>query len=366
MNGRPMRTIWWAEDGAVEVLDQTRLPHEVVTVRWRSVEDAAQGIEAMQVRGAPLIGVAAAHGLALAMAENSSDDGLTHGADRLGATRPTAVNLRWALDRMTDALRSVDPSGRAVAAAALAAQLAEADVAACKGIAQSGLPIVRALAHGRGSEPVRVMTHCNAGWLAAVDWGTALAPIYRAHDDGIPVHVWVSETRPRNQGASLTAWELGAHRVPYTLVADNACGHLVATGQVDAVFVGADRIAANGDVANKIGTYLKALAAQASQVPFYVVAPTSTIDHFCPDGSVIPIEERRAEEVTHMRGVDTGGSMATIRVTPAGTEAVNPAFDVTPAHLVTALVTEQGVVAYTPSGVAFRRSTGSGGRDRGM
>ena len=347
-----MRTIGWTEDGAVQVIDQTRLPHELATARWRTVEEAATGIEVMQVRGAPLIGVAAAHGVALAMVDDPSVDGLDSAIARLAATRPTAVNLRWALRRMDDALRPLDSMDRVDAAVALAQQLADEDVAVCASIADVGLPLLTALADARGGRPVRVMTHCNAGWLATVDWGTALAPIYRAFDAGLPVEVWVSETRPRNQGASLTAWELGAHGVPHTVVVDNACGHLLATGQVDVVLVGADRVAANGDAGNKIGTYLKALAAAANGVPFHVVVPTSTIDVSCPDGAAIPIEERSPDEVTHLAGIDGAGATVSVLLTPPGTPAANPAFDVTSASLITSLVTELGIVAATSEGIA--------------
>ena len=339
----PMRTIGFGADGSVEVIDQTRLPLDLVVRMWSTVEDAAVGIETMEVRGAPLIGVAAAHGVALAMAEDPSLDGLGAAVDRLTATRPTAANLRWALQRMDDALRPLDSMDRPGAAMALAERLADEDVAACQAMGDAGLPLLTAIAEQRVGRPVRVMTHCNAGWLAAVDWGTALAPVYRAVEAGVAVEVWVSETRPRNQGASLTAWELGAHGVPHTLVVDNACGHLLATGQVDVVLVGADRVAANGDVANKVGTYLKALAADANGVPFHVVAPTSTVDHRCPDGAAIPIEERSPDEVTHLAGRP---------IAPLGTSAANPAFDVTPAALVTSLVTERGIVACTPEGIA--------------
>jgi len=352
VDGRPMRTIWWSDDGAVEVIDQTRLPHEVVAARWETVEDAAVGISVMQVRGAPLIGVAAAHGVALAMADDPSLDGLEVAVERLVATRPTAVNLRWALRRMADELRPLDSMDRPGAAVALAQQLADEDVATCEAIGIAGLPLLAALAERRDGAPVRVMTHCNAGWLATVDWGTALAPVYRAVDAGLPIEVWVSETRPRNQGASLTAWELGAHGVAHTLVVDSACGHLLATGQVDVVFVGADRIAANGDTANKVGTYLKALAAAANGVPFHVLAPTSTIDRACPDGAAIPIEERDRREVTHLTGRDDAGDGVGVLLAPAGTPALNPAFDVTPAELVTSLVTEHGIVGATQDGLA--------------
>jgi methylthioribose-1-phosphate isomerase len=325
------RTIEWRGDEVV-VLDQTRLPHDVAEVRWATVEDAARGIESMQVRGAPLIGVAAAHGVALALAADPSDAGLTRAIDRLRATRPTAVNLPWALARCVDELGPRPRRERAVAARRLAQCLADDDVAICRRIGAHGLGLLGAF----GDRPVNVLTHCNAGRLAAVEWGTALAPIYAAAEAGIAVHVWVSETRPRNQGAALTAWELAEQGVPHTVIADNAAGHVLRTGQVDLCLVGADRIAANGDVANKIGTYLKALAAHDNEVPFYVAAPTSTIDLATPDGGDIPIEERDSTEVTTLAGV---------RLVPRGSPARNWAFDVTPARLVTAVVTERGVLA---------------------
>jgi methylthioribose-1-phosphate isomerase len=325
------RTIEWQGDNVV-VLDQTRLPYEAVEARWSTLDDAARGIESMQVRGAPLIGVAAAHGVALAMLADPSDAGLAHAIDRLRATRPTAVNLPWALARCRDDLQRQPSGERAAAARELAQCLADEDAEICRRIGVHGLALLRQFS-GR---PVNVLTHCNAGRLAAVAWGTALAPVYAAVEADLPVHVWVSETRPRNQGSALTAWELAERGVPHTVIADNAAGHLLATGQVDACFVGADRIAANGDVANKIGTYLKALGARDNNVPFYVLAPTSTIDVATPNGAGIPIEERDSSEVTCLAGVS---------LVPDETAARNWAFDVTPGRLVTALVTERGVFA---------------------
>jgi methylthioribose-1-phosphate isomerase len=351
VDGVPMRTIWFAPGGeaVVEVIDQTRLPHELAVVRWSTVEDAAQGIETMQVRGAPLIGVSAAHGVFLAMTADPSDEALTAAVARLRRTRPTAVNLGWALDLVEAELRPLEPARRAGAARDLAVRLADEDVEACRAIGEAGL---QALIDAAGSDgTVDVLTHCNAGWLATVDWGTALAPIYRAHDDGVAVRVAVSETRPRNQGA-LTAWELAGHGVPHRLVADNAAGHLLASGEIDVVITGADRIAANGDVANKVGTYLKALAARANGVPFLVAAPCSTIDRACPDGSAIPIEERAADEVRLVVGSTRQGAVDAVRIVGGDTPVANPAFDVTPAALVTALITERGVVPATTEGIA--------------
>jgi methylthioribose-1-phosphate isomerase len=351
VDGVPMRTVWLATDGsdAVEVLDQTRLPHDVVVVRWTSLEDAARGIESMQVRGAPLIGVSAAHGVFLAMAEDPSDVSLAAAVARLRRTRPTAVNLGWALDVVEAELSPLSPADRKAAARELAGRLADEDVAACVAIGEAGLPFLVDAAADRGA--VDVLTHCNAGWLATVDWGTALAPIYLAHDAGLAVRVHVSETRPRNQGA-LTAWELAGHGVAHRLVADSAAGHLMAVGQIDLVITGADRIAANGDVANKIGTYMKALAARAHGVPFLVAAPCSTIDRACPDGASIPIEERPADEVRSVTGATAGGAIEVVQVVTSGTLAGNPAFDVTPAELVTAIITERGVVPATTEGIA--------------
>ena len=325
---------------AVDIIDQTALPHALRWLRLHTVSEAAHAIRSMQVRGAPLIGVTAAYGLALAMRERADDQALNQAIKTLAATRPTAVNLAWALARMQKLLAPLRTAERDEIAWEEAGKIAEEDVRACQAIGQNGLPVLRALAEH--SARLELMTHCNAGWLATVDYGTALAPIYAAFDAGIDVHVWVSETRPRNQGL-LTAWELAQHGVPHTLIADNAAGVLLAQGKVDAVIVGADRIAANGDVANKVGTYLKALAAREAGVPFYVAAPRSTIDFACMRGAAIPIEERDGDEIRLLTGIDGAGQCGTLRQLPA-TEAIgNPAFDVTPARLVTAIVTEAGV-----------------------
>ena len=351
--GRPTRTIWLAADGeTVEVLDQTKLPHEVAVRPLTSLADAAEAIRTMVVRGAPLIGVTAAYGIALAMREESSDEGLARAVETLAATRPTAINLRWALDRTAQALRSVPPSDRVRTAYRLAGDMADQDVETCRAIGAHGAALI-AEAHGRSGRAVNVLTHCNAGWLATVDWGTALAPVYAAHDAGVPVHVWVDETRPRNQGAALTAFELGQHGVPHTIVADNAGGHLMQHGRVDLCIVGSDRTTATGDVANKIGTYLKALAAHDNGVPFYAALPGSTIDWSLADGvGEIPIEERGAEEVTHMTGRTPDGAVVTVAIAAPGSPAANPAFDVTPARLVTAIVTERGVALASRAGLA--------------
>jgi methylthioribose-1-phosphate isomerase len=353
VEGRPMRTIWPAGDGSgVEIIDQTRLPHELTIVRLRTLADAATAIRTMQVRGAPLIGVAAAYGIALAMTEDASDNGLARAAATLGATRPTAVNLRWALAEMDRALRPVEEPSRLPAALARAGEIAEADVANSRAIGAHGAPLIAAAWRRKdGNRPVEVLTHCNAGWLAAVDWGTALAPIYRAHDDGIPIHVWVDETRPRNQGAGLTAWELGQHGIEHTVIVDNAGGHLMRRGMVDLCVVGSDRTTCAGDVANKIGTYLKALAAHDNDVPFYVALPSSTIDWQIEDGSAIPIEQRDSHEVTHVEGWTDRGERVAVRITPEGSPAENYAFDVTPARLVSALITERGICPASREGL---------------
>ena len=353
--GRPTRTIWPSADGlAVEIIDQTRLPHTFVTVRLATLDDAAHAIRAMLVRGAPLIGATAAWGLWLALRADASDAALAHAHATLLATRPTAVNLRWALDRVRTHVAPLDPPARAAAAQRLAVHLCDEDIALNRAIGAAGLPLLRAVAARKPpGQPVNVLTHCNAGWLATVDVGTATAPIYAAHDAGLPVHVWVDETRPRNQGASLTAWELLNHGVPHTVIADNAGGHLMQHGQVDLVIVGTDRTTATGDVCNKIGTYLKALAAQDNGVPFYVAAPSPSIDWTLHDGlRGIPIEERSAREVTHLTGRLPDGTVVTVALLPAGSNAANPAFDVTPARLVTGLITDRGVCAANATALA--------------
>ncbi len=346
VNGQPCRTIWPAADGrAVEIIDQTRLPHAFVTVRLENMSDAERAIRDMQVRGAPLIGVTAAYGIALAMRQDTSDAALESACRVLLAARPTAVNLRWGIERMRAHLAGLSAGQRTEAAWIEAACIAEEDVAINAEIGRHGARLIEDL-HRRKQVPVNILTHCNAGWLATVDWGTALAPVYAAFDAGIPLHVWVDETRPRNQGASLTAWELGQHGVPHTLIVDNAGGHLMQHGQVDMVIVGTDRVTATGDVCNKIGTYLKALAAHDNGVPFYVALPTPTIDWHLQDGvREIPIEERASDEVTHITGRDAQGRVCAVQITPDGTRAANFGFDVTPARLVTGLITERGLVA---------------------
>ncbi len=352
VDGIPYRTIWLDDDGwAVEIIEQTLLPHRFETVRLETVEQAAHAIRAMLVRGAPLIGATAAYGMALAMRGDASDDGLQSARDLLMATRPTAVNLRWALDDMTARLSALAPGERAAAAYRRAAELCDEDVAINSAIGDHGLALFGDV-HGRTRATVNVLTHCNAGWLATVDWGTALAPIYKAHDAGIPVHVWVDETRPRNQGAALTAWELGRHGVPHTVIVDNAGGHLMQKGMVDLCITGTDRTTAAGDVCNKIGTYLKALAAHDNGVPFYVCLPSPTIDWSLEKGSDIPIEERDGGEVSHIWGRTEDGQLARVLLPPEGSPVANPAFDVTPARLVTGLVTERGISPASRDGLA--------------
>ena len=353
IEGRHYRTIWpLADGGAVEVIDQTALPHRFATLRLDNVESAVHAIKTMVVRGAPLIGATAAYGLALALREDPSDAGLQRAYALLLKSRPTAVNLRYALDDVSAALKGLTPGARAEAAWRRAGEICDEDVELCQRIGRAGLPLIEA-AYQRSGRPVNILTHCNAGWLATVDWGTATAPIYMAHDRGLPVHVLVDETRPRNQGASLTAFELGQHGVPHTVIADNAGGHLMQHGRVDLCIVGTDRVTARGDVANKIGTYLKALAARANDVPFYVALPRTTIDWTIHDGlKEIEIEERDAAEVTHMTGRLDDGRIARVMITPPGSAAANPAFDVTPAELVTGLITDRGVCAATAQGLA--------------
>jgi methylthioribose-1-phosphate isomerase len=344
ISGTSYRSIWPEVSGtAVCIIDQTLLPHTFAVRTLRTLADATEAIRAMRVRGAPLIGVTAAYGIALALHESATDIALERACVDLAATRPTAVNLRWALQRMRARLAPMPASARAAAAWSEAAAIAEEDVAANRALGEHGLKLLREL-HERTGRPVQVMTHCNAGWLATVDYGTALAPIYCAHDAGIPVHVWVSETRPRNQGL-LTAWELREHGVPHTLVVDSACGLLMQRGQADLVLVGADRVTRFGDVCNKVGTYMKALAAREHAVPFYAAVPSPTIDWTITNASAIPIEDRASVEVRRVAGIDAGGGRMEVEIAPDNAAVINPAFDITPAALVTGLMTERGVCA---------------------
>ncbi|MBI5165416.1 MAG: S-methyl-5-thioribose-1-phosphate isomerase [Magnetospirillum sp.] len=357
INGTPTRTIWLAQDGwSVEIIDQTRLPHDFVVASLTGLDDAARAIKDMLVRGAPLIGATAAYGMALAARQDASDQGLERAYRVLHATRPTAINLKWALDEMSAALTPLPVEARAAAAYARAAAICDEDVAINAAIGDHGAALLAALWQRRqaaGASRLNVLTHCNAGWLATVDWGTAIAPIYKAFDAGIPVHVWVDETRPRNQGASLTARELNWHGVPHTVIADNTGGHLMQHGLVDLCIVGTDRVTRNGDVCNKIGTYLKALAARDNGVPFYVALPSPTIDWTVADGvREIPIEERSSREQSHIWGKDAAGRVVEVQLVPDGSAAINYGFDVTPARLVTGLITERGVSPASPEGLA--------------
>jgi len=345
VDGQSYRTIWQTkEGGVVTIIDQAKLPFEFVAVDLTTLQDAAIAIKDMWVRGAPCIGATAAYGMALGIQEDASDAGLTHAAKTLTATRPTAVNLRWAVDAITKYVQPLPVGARRDAAYQRAAEICDEDVAISSAMGDHGMVLVKAAWDAIGkARPINILTHCNAGWLATVDWGTATAPIYKAHDAGIPVHIWVDETRPRNQGASLTAWELGHHGVPHTVIADNAGGHLMQKGDVDLCIVGTDRTTRNGDVCNKIGTYLKALAAFDNDIPFYVALPSTTIDWTLDAGKDIPIEERSAREVSHITGRTANGAIETVDILPTGSTAANPAFDVTPARLVTGLITERGV-----------------------
>jgi methylthioribose-1-phosphate isomerase len=355
VDGKPMRTIWLEPDGwSVGVIDQTALPHRFATARLTTLPEAAHAIRAMVIRGAPLIGATAAYAVCLALRDDPSDESLERAYATLLATRPTAINLKWALDEMVAAVRNRPRAERKAAAYRRAAEISDEDVAINTAIGRNGLPLIEAVAaKKKPGERVNVLTHCNAGWLATVDVGTATAPIYLAYDKGIAIHVFADETRPRNQGASLTAWELGQHGVPHTLIADNTGGHLMQHGQVDLVVVGADRVTASGDVCNKIGTYLKALAARDNNVPFYVALPSPTIDFTVADGiAEIPIEQRAGEEVATMTGRTADGRIETVRIAPDRSPVANHGFDVTPARLISGLITERGVLAASRAALA--------------
>jgi methylthioribose-1-phosphate isomerase len=353
IDGKAYRTIWVAADGwSVNIIDQTKLPHALSIVTLKTLAEAAHAIKTMQVRGAPLIGATAAYGVCLALRQNTSEQALEDAIALLAEQRPTAINLRWALEEMRKSLRNLPPERWLAAAYRRAALLCDEDVATNRQIGRNGAKLIQGIAaRKRPGEPVNILTHCNAGWLACVDRGTALAPIYETHDAGVAVHVWVDETRPRNQGAALSAYELGAHGVPHTIIVDNAGGHLMQRGMVDMCIVGADRVTNNGDAANKIGTYLKALAAKDNDVPFYVAVPLSSIDWALSSGTAIPIEERSAEEVLIMTGRDRDGRLLPVEIAAPGSPARNDAFDVTPARLITALITERGVGSASPEGL---------------
>ena len=338
--GQKTRSIWLNPDGwSVGIFDQRRLPWAIEPMRLTTMESCARAIADMATRGAPLIGAVAAYGIALALRADASDESLDRAFDRLVSTRPTAVNLRWALDRVRTAVTRLPEAERATGAYTEAGAICDEDVEVNAAIGRAGLEILQSLADANPGRPINILTHCNAGWLATVDWGTATAPIYMAHDLGIPLHVWVDETRPRNQGA-LTALELAAHGVPHSYIVDNAGGLLMQRGQVDLVLVGTDRVTRNGDVCNKIGTYLKALAAHDNGIPFVVALPSSTYDAATPDGSAVEVEERSSDEVRWLDGPDADAMMRRISVTRS--PAANPAFDITPARLVTAYLTEKG------------------------
>ncbi|MBZ9995462.1 S-methyl-5-thioribose-1-phosphate isomerase [Mesorhizobium sp. BH1-1-4] len=351
---RHYRTIWLSDDGrSVEIIDQRWLPHEFRIEKLGTVAAIATAIRDMWVRGAPLIGVTAAYGVAMQMAVDPSDTALDDVWETLHETRPTAINLRWALDEMRRFLKPLPMEQRTAAAYKRASEIADEDVGLNRAIGENGLEIIKQIAaRKQPGETVNILTHCNAGWLATVDYGTATSPIYLAVEAGIPVHVYVDETRPRNQGAQLTAWEMAGHGVPHTLIVDNAGGHLMQRGAIDMVIVGTDRTTADGDVCNKIGTYLKALAAADNDVPFYVALPSPTIDWTVGDGlAEIPIEERSGDEVSLVWGKTSDGKIAQVRVSPEATPAANPAFDVTPARLVTGLITERGIARASREGL---------------
>ena len=345
VNGQHFQSIWFDEsDKSVNIIDQTRLPHRFEIVSLNNLADACHAIETMQVRGAPLIGVTAVYGVYLALLEDPNQ--LAVAVDRLAVTRPTAVNLQWALDRMNAALRNTQLEKRVEVALRLAREMEQEDIAICADIGTQGAKLLQEIwdAKNDQSKPLNVLTHCNAGALAAVDWGTALSVIYKTAEAGVPIHVWVDETRPRNQGASLTCWELGQQGIAHTLIVDNAGGHLMQQGLVDCCVVGSDRTTITGDVFNKVGTYLKALAAFDNELPFFVALPVSSIDFSLSDGiKDIPIEDRDTEEVTHVSGIDAKGQFSKIRLCPEGVAVSNVGFDVTPARLVTKIITEKGI-----------------------
>jgi S-methyl-5-thioribose-1-phosphate isomerase len=366
IDGKEMRTIWVESDGAgIGTIDQTLLPHRFATARLTTLDDAVRAIKTMQVRGAPLIGATAAYGVWLALRSDASDENLERAYGALLAARPTAINLQWALDQMLAAVRNRPRAERVAAALRRAGEIAEEDVRINQAIGRHGLKLIEEIAARKKGERVNVLTHCNAGWLATVDWGTATAPIYMAHDKGLPVHVFADETRPRNQGASLTAWELGHHGVPHTVIPDNTGGHLMQHGLVDLVIVGTDRVTAQGDVCNKIGTYLKALAAHDNKVPFYVALPSPTIDFSVSDGlTEIPIEQRSPDEVATMTGKTKDGRIETVQIIPDGSAVANYGFDVTPARLVTGLITERGVIGANRAALAETYPERAGNRDK--
>jgi methylthioribose-1-phosphate isomerase len=349
INGKAYRTIWF-ENNIVKIIDQTKLPHQFIIKNLKSIEDSINAIKTMEVRGAPLIGATAAYGLVLSILEKKDQSFLKKSSEDLIASRPTAINLKWAVDRMMKKLSGVNSNEILKIALNEAKEIVEEDVNFCKNIGLNGLKIIEEIAKKK-KDTVNILTHCNAGWLATIDWGTATSPIYHAHKKGIKVHVWADETRPRNQGANLTSYELNEEGIPNTIIADNTGGILMQRGQVDMCIVGTDRTLSNGDVCNKIGTYLKALAAKDNNIPFYVALPSSTIDWNIKDHKKIPIEERNSEELSHIEGLDKENKLQKILIYPQKSKAMNLAFDVTPAKYVTGLITEKGVCEASEQGL---------------
>ena len=349
VNGKAYRTIWF-ENNIVKIIDQTKLPHQFIIKDLKTVKDSINAIKTMEVRGAPLIGATAAYGLVLSILEKNDQSFLKKSAEDLTDSRPTAINLKWAVDRMMKKLSGINSNEALKIALEEAKAIVEEDVTFCKNIGVNGLRIIEEIANKK-KDTVNILTHCNAGWLATIDWGTATSPIYHAHQKGIKVHVWVDETRPRNQGANLTSYELNEEGIPNTIITDNAGGILMQRGQVDMCIVGTDRTLSNGDVCNKIGTYLKALAAKDNNVPFYVALPSSTIDWNIKDFKKIPIEERNSEELSHVEGLDENKDVKKIRIYPEKSKALNLAFDITPAKYVTGLITEKGICEASEKGL---------------
>jgi len=349
VNGKAYRTIWF-ENNIVKIIDQTKLPHQFIIKDLKTVKDSINAIKTMEVRGAPLIGATAAYGLVLSILEKNDQSFLKKSSEDLITSRPTAINLKWAVDRMMKKLSGINSNEALKIALEEAKAIVEEDVTSCKNIGVNGLKIIKEIANKK-KDTVNILTHCNAGWLATIDWGTATSPIYHAHQKGIKVHVWVDETRPRNQGANLTSYELNEEGIPNTIITDNAGGILMQRGQVDMCIVGTDRTLSNGDVCNKIGTYLKALAAKDNNVPFYVALPSSTIDWKIKDFKKIPIEERNPEELSHVEGIDENKAVKKIRIYPEKSKALNLAFDITPAKYVTGLITEKGICEASEKGL---------------
>ena len=349
IEGKEYRTIWY-EGNIVKIIDQTKLPHQFIIKELKTVKDAIYAIKIMEVRGAPLIGGTAAYGIALAVQENNNPEFIKKSAEELIRSRPTAINLKWAVDRMMKKLAGINSDQILSIALNEAQEICDEDEKFCEKIGINGLKIIEEI-YNKKKDTVNILTHCNAGWLATINWGTATSPIYHAHKKGIPVHVWVDETRPRNQGANLTSYELNEEKIPNTIIADNTGGILMQRGEVDMCIVGTDRTLSNGDVCNKIGTYLKALAAHDNNVPFYVALPSSTIDWEIKDAKEIPIEERNSEELSHVEGIDENNQLKKVLIYPKKSKAINLAFDVTPAKYVTGLITERGVSEASSEGL---------------